>query len=54
MVARWNDGTPLVVRGMVKGRNRADLNLWPVLSTAVNYGLTGDAITLVKNSLLYR
>jgi hypothetical protein len=48
VVASWTGGTPMGVRGVVDGRNRVDLNLWPHASR-----LGGDAITLIKNALLY-
>ena len=53
-VAAWSDGTPLVIRGVIKGRNRADVNMWPTSSSAYTGGWSGDAINLIKNALLYR
>ncbi len=49
VVASYTGGTPMVVRGTVEGRARVDLNLWP---SEDNLG--GDAVTLIKNALLYR
>lgn len=55
VVARWSGtGRPLVVRGFVKGRNRVDLNMWPVSSAGSSNGWTGHGATLLKNALLYR
>jgi len=49
VVASYTGGMPMVVRGTVEGRVRVDLNLWP---SAGNLG--GNAVTLIKNTLLYR
>jgi uncharacterized repeat protein (TIGR02543 family) len=47
-VASWTGGSPMVVRGVVNGRNRVDLNLWP----NDNY-LSGDYLKLIENALLF-
>ena len=54
VVAKWTGGKPLVVRGVVKGRNRADLNFYPPSSASRTDFWTGDGTTLMKNALLYR
>jgi hypothetical protein len=47
-VAKWKvSGNPLVVRGVVKGRNRADLNFFLP-------GTPGDGALLIRNALLYQ
>ncbi len=52
VVAHWNDGSALVVAGVVGGRNRVDLNFLPPL----NYWSTdtGDKAQIVVNALLYK
>jgi hypothetical protein len=47
VVASWIGGDPMIVRGNVMGRNRVDLNMYLT-------PLTGDAVTVVKNALLYQ
>jgi len=56
VVASYQNGRPLVVRGVVKGRNRADVNLLPVQNKPNNAGLfwTGDGAALLRNALLYK
>ena len=54
LVAAWESGAPLVVRGEVDGRNRVDLNLLPLSAdTDAAYGWEGDGIELLQNALLY-
>jgi hypothetical protein len=54
VAAQWSTLQPLAIHGVVKGRNRADLNLFP-LSNMLNPGYwAGDGATLMKNALLYR
>jgi len=47
-VARYVTSAPLVVRGVVKGRNRADLNLYPPSAFC-----QGNCVELVRNALLF-
>jgi hypothetical protein len=49
VVARWSSGRPLVVRGVVNGRNRADLNVFPPPS----YFGSGNHVELLRNALLF-
>jgi hypothetical protein len=48
VVASWQSGVPLVVRGVVKNRNRVDLNFYPPPMF-----WTGNGIELVRNALLF-
>ncbi len=48
VVASWGAGVPLVVRGVVKGRNRVDLNFYPPPTYC-----TGNCVELVRNALLF-
>ena len=54
VVARWASGAPLVVRGTIDGRNRADLNLFPVSADEGSDHWTGNGAELIRNALLYR
>jgi hypothetical protein len=54
VVARWNKGVAAVVRGVVKGRNRCDVNVYPVSGVANASSWTGDGTALLRNALLYR
>jgi hypothetical protein len=49
VVASWDTGTSMVVRGSVQGRNRVDLFLWPGDDV---FGHE-DNIKLIRNALLY-
>lgn len=49
VVASWGNGAPLVVRGVVKGRNRVDLNFFPPPTY-----VTGNHAELVRNALLFQ
>jgi hypothetical protein len=49
VVANWSDGKPFIVRGVAKGRKRADLNLWP---DPAQWG--GDSINAIRNALQYQ
>jgi hypothetical protein len=49
VVARWAGGPALVVRGVVQGRNRVDLNFFPVPSY-----YTGNHVELLRNALLFQ
>lgn len=54
VVAAWESGAPLVVRGEVDGRSRVDLNLLPFSEvTDAAHGWHGDGIELIRNALLY-
>jgi hypothetical protein len=53
-VASWSAGLPLVVRGTVNGKNRVDLNLFPVSDKAFPDLWVGDGAALLKNALLYK
>jgi hypothetical protein len=52
-VAAWSGGLPLVVRGVVQGRNRVDLNLFPVSNDAIGGLWVGDGTEILKNALLF-
>ena len=55
VVAKWADGSPLIVRGSTAGRVTVELNMFPV-STAVPGGewdTTSDGANLLRNALLY-
>jgi hypothetical protein len=54
VVARWSDGTPLVVRGTFAPGNRVDLNLFPVSRTISDGYWSGGGAELIRNALLYR
>jgi hypothetical protein len=54
MVAQWGSGDWLVVRGMVNGRNRVDLNLFPPSGTASPGFWTGNGAQLMANALLFQ
>src|SRR5207244_1282471 len=45
VVANWNTGRPFIVRGLVNGRNRVDLNLYP----NTGYWNAPDTLTAIKN-----
>ena len=58
-VAFWKNNAmmgprPLVVRGMVKGKPRVDLNFYPPSSDGFNTFWTGDGGILLRNALVYR
>jgi len=53
-VADWNDGSPLVVTGMVNGHKRVDVNFYPSSSsTWGGYTLPSDIPLMVANALSY-
>jgi LruC domain-containing protein len=54
VVARWNFGVPLLVRGVANGRNRADLNFYPAPSTVSPGYWSGDGYLMMANALDYR
>jgi len=50
VVAKFEtSGDPVVVRGMVKGRSRVDINIYPLKS-----GYAGNGIELIRNALFYQ
>ena len=54
VVAQFADGGALIVRGVVKGRNRADVNFMPIpADQSLGDGWMGDGAILLKNALLY-
>jgi hypothetical protein len=52
-VAAWNDGVPLIVRGTVGGRPRADVNLFPPSNDVFFDGWVGDGAMIFANALTY-
>ena len=55
VVAAWkSNGRPLIVRGVVKGRNIVSLNLFPPSNGARVDFLAGDIDKILRNALLYR
>lgn len=54
VVAEWDDGRPLVVRGTVMGRNRVDLNFFPPSFDARADFWSGDGAELMRNALLFQ
>lgn len=54
IVAGWASGLPLVVRGVIKERNRVDLNFYPVSSDAMPISWKGDGAMLLRNALLFQ
>jgi hypothetical protein len=52
----WGQGVPLVIRGVVKGRNMAMLNFYPpsTATTGRNDFVTGDVAALLRNALQYK
>lgn len=56
VVAAWGTGAPLIVRGVVQGRNRVDLNMYPPsddASPGAGFWI-GDGATMIKNALLFK
>ncbi len=54
VVAQWQTGEPLIVRGKVKGRNRVDINMQPPSSDGAGVdGWTGDGDKVMRNALVY-
>ncbi len=50
-VASWKSGPPLVIRGVVNGRNRVDLNGPSIVD---NNCWMGDGAALLRNALIYQ
>lgn len=54
-VADWASGRPLIVRGMVKGRPRVDLNFYLAPKNGLNNTTwTGDGANILRNALVFR
>ena len=58
-VANWNSGSPFIVQGVVKGRKRVDLNIYPTSRDEFGFyngvWTTDQAgVTIFKNACLYR
>ena len=53
VVARWDNGYPLVVRGTRAGRNLVALNMFPISSAKSSTWWSGDGANLMRNALLY-
>jgi hypothetical protein len=54
-VASWDNGDPLVVRGVHNGRNTVELNLYPAPASKISpENWVGDGGNLLRNALLYR
>ncbi|MEO7328454.1 MAG: hypothetical protein ABI193_07750 [Minicystis sp.] len=54
VVAQWGAGLPLIARGVVKGRKRVDLNLFPPSNDLGMDFWIGDGANILKNALLYK
>jgi hypothetical protein len=54
VVAQWNNGDPMVIRGVKNGRNRVDLNFFPPPNNVFSSGWVGDGAALLANALLYQ
>jgi hypothetical protein len=55
VVASWGSlGTPLIVRGVVQGRNRVDLNFYPPSIDIRSDFWSGDGLAIMRNALLYQ
>ena len=53
VVAQWQSGLPLIIRGTVQGRNRVDLNFYPPQTQAMMTAWTGNGKAILRNALLY-
>jgi hypothetical protein len=54
VAARWASGRPLLVRGVVGGRDRVDLNMFPNTADCFFMLWVGDGYRLVANTLRFR
>jgi hypothetical protein len=54
VVATWQNGDPLVVRGTVGGRPRAHLNFFPPSSSVNAAWWAGHGVEMMRNALLYQ
>lgn len=53
VVVSWASGQPLLVRGVVGGRNRVDFNMFPPSSGAMPEFWAGDGARLLANALKF-
>jgi hypothetical protein len=53
IVAKWNSGDPLVLRGVRGNRTLVELNLYPVSSQVESDFWTGDGAALLRNALKF-
>jgi hypothetical protein len=53
VVARWSSGQPLIVRGIVNGRNRVDVNFYPPATQNMMPHWTGSGAQILRNALLF-
>ncbi len=53
VVARWSDGTPLVVRGTKNGRDLVELNFYPPSVDSRGDFWPGSGTELMRNALLF-
>ena len=53
VVAAWGNGVPLIVRGTIQGRNRVDLNLFPISGNVIPQYWSGNGGEIMKNALLF-
>ena len=54
VVASWDDGVPFIVRGVVNGRKRADVNLFPPQVVGNFTYWFGDGGAIMRNALVYQ
>jgi hypothetical protein len=54
VVAQWNDGKPLIVRGVKNGRKYCSLNMFPPSSAARSDFWSGDGGAIMRNALQYQ
>jgi hypothetical protein len=52
-VAYWGRGLSLIVAGVIQGRNRVDLNMYPPSAAVQQGGWVGNGAALMRNALLY-
>jgi hypothetical protein len=53
VIARWSSGPPLIVHGVVNGRNRVDVNFYPPATQNMVPHWTGDGAAILRNALLF-
>ena len=54
-VADWGNSAPLIVRGIINGRNRADLNMFPPSADGLDTNSwKGDGAVIMRNAILYK
>jgi stigma-specific protein Stig1 len=55
VTAAWSsNGRPLIVHGVIKGRNRVDINMYPPSSASRADFWTGDGAQIMRNALVYQ